>query len=162
MFDTTRLHAQAAAQWALADNPGGPSDAVPEAEGRALQIHETIPVLRIFDLEKARAFYVNFLGFRLDWIQRLEETGPAYLQLSRAGCRLHLSEHHGDGCPGATVGLRVTGLTAFHREIMATGYRYLHPAVEPMPWGVYQMEVIDPFSNRLRFYEPSTEAATVP
>lgn len=31
--------------------------------------------------------------------------------------------------------------------------RYLRPAIERMPWGANQMEVINPFGNRLRFNE---------
>jgi catechol 2,3-dioxygenase-like lactoylglutathione lyase family enzyme len=33
---------------------------------------QAIPILRIFDLEKARDFYVGFLGFRVDWEHRFE------------------------------------------------------------------------------------------
>ena len=29
--------------------------------------HQTIPILRIFDVEKAKEFYVGFLGFAVDW-----------------------------------------------------------------------------------------------
>lgn len=28
---------------------------------------KTKPILRIFDEEKAKEFYINFLGFRIDW-----------------------------------------------------------------------------------------------
>jgi len=28
---------------------------------------QTIPILRIFSLDKAREFYVGFLGFSVDW-----------------------------------------------------------------------------------------------
>ena len=28
---------------------------------------KTIPILRIFSVEKAKEFYVDFLGFTLDW-----------------------------------------------------------------------------------------------
>ena len=31
-----------------------------------------IPVLRIFDETKAREFYIDFLGFSLDWEHRFE------------------------------------------------------------------------------------------
>lgn len=32
------------------------------------------------------------------------------MQVYRGGCALHLSEHHGDGSPGAAVFLRLIGL----------------------------------------------------
>jgi len=117
---------------------------------RALQ---TIPILRIFSVEKAREFYVGYLGFTVDWEHRFDEVAPIYMQISRAGLTLHLSEHHGDCCPGSTVFVRVTGLDEFHQEITAKGYGYLCPGVEKTFYGSKCMEVIDPFGNRIRFDE---------
>jgi hypothetical protein len=82
------------------------------------------------------------------------------MQVSRAGCLLHLTEHHGDCTPGSTAFVRVTGLGAFHAEITAKGYGYLRPGIETAPWHARVMEVTDPFGNRLRFSEslPEDEA----
>jgi catechol 2,3-dioxygenase-like lactoylglutathione lyase family enzyme len=113
-----------------------------------------IPIFRIFDLEKAREFYVGFLGFTVDWEARFDETAPVYLQVSRDGLVLHLSEHHGDACPGSTVVVQTTGLEDYHREITSKGYRFMRPGIEIAPWNARVMEVIDPFGNRLRFNEP--------
>ena len=113
-----------------------------------------IPIFRIFDVEKARDFYVGFLGFRVDWEHRFDETAPLYMQVSRGGLVLHLSEHHGDACPGSTVTVQTTGLDEYHREITTKGYRFMRPGIELAPWNARAMEVIDPFGNRLRFNEP--------
>ena len=113
-----------------------------------------IPILRIFDLAKAKEFYIDFLGFRVDWEHRFEDDAPVYLQIARGDLVLHLSEHHGDGCPGAIVYVRTTQLEDFHREITAKGYRFMRPGIEHTPWRSKLMEVTDPFNNRLRFDEP--------
>ncbi|HSE03118.1 MAG TPA: glyoxalase superfamily protein, partial [Methylomirabilota bacterium] len=42
-----------------------------------------VPIFRVFDLDKARDFYVGFLGFQVDWEHRFEPTAPVYLQVSR-------------------------------------------------------------------------------
>jgi catechol 2,3-dioxygenase-like lactoylglutathione lyase family enzyme len=112
-----------------------------------------IPVLRIFDLDKAKEFYLDFLGFRIDWEHRFEDGAPIYLQVCRGDLVLHLSEHHGDCCPGGCVYVRTFHLEDFHREITAKGYRFMRPGIEPTPWGSKLMEVTDPFGNRLRFDE---------
>src|SRR5687768_18025800 len=62
---------------------------------------KTTPILRIFDEAKAREFYVDFLGFKVDWEHRFEAGLPLYMQVSRDQCILHLSEHHGDCSPGS-------------------------------------------------------------
>jgi catechol 2,3-dioxygenase-like lactoylglutathione lyase family enzyme len=112
-----------------------------------------IPILRIFDLAKAKEFYVDFLGFRIDWEHRFEDDAPVYLQIARGALVLHLSEHHGDCCPGAAVYVPTSGLDDFHREITAKGYRFMRPGIERTPWGSRLMAVTDPFNNRLRFDE---------
>ena len=114
---------------------------------------QTIPILRIFDVAKAREFYVGFLGFTVDWEHRFDDAAPLYMQVSRGALVLHLSEHHGDACPGSTVFVRLTGIEEYHREIMAKGYGYMRPGVDLAPWSAKLMEVIDPFGNRIRFNE---------
>lgn len=112
-----------------------------------------IPILRIFDVAKAKEFYLDFLGFGIDWEHRFEDGAPVYMQIARGDLVLHLSEHHGDGSPGATLYVHTTGLVDFHREITAKGYRFMCPGIERTPWGSRLMEVIDPFNNRFRFDE---------
>ena len=114
---------------------------------------QTVPILRIFDVDKAREFYVEFLGFTVDWEHRFDERAPLYMQVSRGGLVLHLSEHHGDACPGSTVVVRVAGLADYHREITAKGYGYMRPGIERAPWNANVMQVTDPFGNRIRFNE---------
>ena len=121
----------------------------------ALEIRQTIPLLRIFDVAKAREFYVGFLGFTIDWEHRFDAQAPLYCQISRAGCVIHLTEHHGDCCPGSAVFIRVTGLEDYHREITSKGYGYARPGLEVTPWNARQVTVTDPFGNRLRFDESS-------
>jgi catechol 2,3-dioxygenase-like lactoylglutathione lyase family enzyme len=118
-----------------------------------LSVQQTIPILRVFDLAKAREFYLGFLGFRVDWEHRLDPSAPVYLQVSRDNCVLHLTEHHGDCCPGSTVFLRVSGLDGFHQEISSKNYSYARPGIEVAPWNAKVTEVTDPFGNRLRFNE---------
>ena len=111
----------------------------------------TTPILRIFDEAKAREFYVNFLGFKIDWEHRFEPGLPLYMQVSRDGCVLHLSEHYGDASPGAAMRIDSTELDRFHAELAAKHYRYARPGIEQTPWGTKDMSVKDPFGNRLIF-----------
>ena len=118
-----------------------------------MEFTQTIPILRIFDVEKANEFYVRFLGFTVDWEHRFDDNSPVYMQVSRAGLTLHLSEHHGDACPGSTVFVWMTGIELFHREITEREYKYLRPGIETTFYNSMCVEVIDPFGNRIRFNE---------
>lgn len=117
---------------------------------------QTTPILRIFDQAKAREFYVDFLGFQIDWEHRFEPGLPLYLQVSRQGCVLHLSEHHGDCCPGAALRIETTELDAFHQELSRKSYGYARPSIAQTPWGSSDMSIADPFGNRLIFTGPQS------
>jgi predicted enzyme related to lactoylglutathione lyase len=117
-----------------------------------IHFEQTCPIFRIFDIEKAKEFYIGFLGFILDWEHRFEEDMPLYMQVSREGLILHLSEHHGDGSPGANIFVRMQGIDALHKEVTSRGYRFMRPGIETQSWGRV-MSVIDPFGNRIQFCE---------
>jgi hypothetical protein len=107
--------------------------AQPAAEEPGKDFGPVIPVLRIFDVAKAREFYTDFLGFTIDWEHTFDDHAPVYLQASRDGALLHLSEHHGDASPGATVRILVTDVMRLHRELHEREYRYARPGVETCP-----------------------------
>jgi len=123
----------------------------------ATQFLTTTPVLRMFDIRKAREFYLDFLGFKVDFEHRFEPALPLYMQVSLGSAILHLSEHHGDCSPGAKVLIETMGLRDYHADITAKGYGYMRPGLEVPPWGGLTMTVIDPFSNRLVFSERESE-----
>ncbi|MGC4014396.1 MAG: glyoxalase superfamily protein [Luteolibacter sp.] len=112
------------------------------------------PILRIFDEEKAREFYVGFLGFQVDWEHRFEENAPLYQQVSRDGCVLHLSGHFGDGCPGSAIRIETTGVAEFQASLLAQRYKHARPGLEKTDWGTLEVRLTDPFGNRLTFSEP--------
>jgi uncharacterized glyoxalase superfamily protein PhnB len=114
----------------------------------------TTPILRIFDEAKAREFYVDFLGFKVDWEHRFEDNLPLYMQISKDGCVIHLSEHHGDCSPGAQVRIETDELEDFQKQLLAKQYKYARPGIKDMPWGK-DMSVGDPFGNRLTFTSAS-------
>jgi len=119
----------------------------------AIVFQGVIPILRIFDIPKADEFYLGFLGFTVDWDHRFDSNAPLYRQISRDGLILHLSEHHGDGSPGARLRVMMQGVEAFHREISTKGYRYMRPGLEETPWRTRETAVTDPFGNQIRFCE---------
>jgi len=114
---------------------------------------KAIPILRSFDEAKAREFYLDYLGFTVDFEHRFAPDLPLYMGISRAGLTLHISEHHGDATPGAAVFIETTGLRDFHAELQQKDYRFLRPGIEDAPWNAWAMDLIDPFGNTLRFSE---------
>jgi uncharacterized glyoxalase superfamily protein PhnB len=112
---------------------------------------KTTPILRIFDEASARDFYIGFLGFKVDWEHRFEPGTPIYMQVSKDGCVLHLSEHHGDSIPGTGLRIQTDELEEYQKLLLAKAYKYARPGIQDMPWGSRDMKITDPFGNRLTF-----------
>lgn len=119
----------------------------------SVSLATAIPILRIYDVAKAREFYVDFLGFSWDWEHRFDPTAPVFAQVSRGPVLLFLSEHFGDGTPGSHLIIRMSGLDALHAELHAKDYRHARPGIQEQPWGWRDLAVTDPFGNRLTFSE---------
>jgi catechol 2,3-dioxygenase-like lactoylglutathione lyase family enzyme len=54
------------------------------------------PQLRMTDWNRSRQFYVEGLGFTVDWEHRFEPGLPVFAQLTRDGLSIFLTEHAGD------------------------------------------------------------------
>lgn len=74
-----------------------------EQAAQAARTGAPVPVLRVQDWSVAEAFYRDQLGFAVAWVHRFEADLPAYARVRRDATVLDLSEHHGDGTPGAVV-----------------------------------------------------------
>jgi uncharacterized glyoxalase superfamily protein PhnB len=142
----------------ISRSPGGARTVAPWGAANA-----TIPVLRIFSVDKALQFYVEFLGFSLDFGGPVEGEGtPFYGQITRCGTSVHLTEHQYDPSPGATILVWMSGLDALYaeldrrrREVPVWGPAVWTPEIEEAPWGARVLTVGDPFGNHLRFNEPT-------
>ena len=111
-----------------------------------------VPVLRSLDETRAREFYLDYLHFTVEWEHRFEYAPSIlYMRLRRDACVIDISEHHGDGTPGSTVWVPVGDVAALHAELHATGYDRMNPGIDADSPGGPTMDVIDPFSNNLRF-----------
>src|ERR1051325_11353604 len=113
-----------------------------------IEFGRTVPIFRIFSMDKAREFYLDFLRCKGDWGYRFGADAPVYMQISRDKLELHLSEHHGDGTPGSIAYVHMRGVEDLHRELNDKNYRHNHPGLQKQEWGLLEMAVVDPFSNR--------------
>src|SRR5678815_4795666 len=124
-----------------------------------MAFHAVVPILRSFDEGKAREFYIDWLGFKVDFEHRFEPGLPLYMQVSRGDCVLHISEHHGDATPGSAVRILVDELEAFHAELQARPYKNYRPGLTDQEWGTREMGVTDGAGNRLIFYRRLTQTS---
>ena len=116
-------------------------------------LQRTVPILRMFDVAKAREFYVEYLGFNIEFEHRFHDGAPLFMGISRDGLMLYLSEHHGDGSPGAHVVVQMTGVDDLHKELAAKGYRHMNPGIQTQEWDTRELCVVDPSGNQVIFSE---------
>ena len=130
-----------------------------EAPLRGFKIGSAIPVLRMFDEAKAKAFYLDYLGFEVDWEGRFSPTAPLYMQIRLGNALLHLDGHAKEDAPISQVVIEVLGLQQYCDYLIAKGAEYETPCpVDPRYRGRNtDMNIDDPFGNALIFCSESTE-----
>lgn len=119
-------------------------------ENSSIRFEQPTSILRMFDIDKAREFYVGYLGFEVKWEHRFDDNSPLYMEIARSGCVIHLSEHYGDATPVSALRIAVSDAAAYHRELQAKQYKYYNPGYDPAN---REFCLQDPFGNRLIFFE---------
>lgn len=115
-----------------------------------MKLSSPIPILRSFDEKKAKEFYIDFLEFSIDWEHRFDDSLPLYFQISKDQCVIHLSEHHGDSCPGSSLRIEIEDIDTYHKALNQKRYGNARPGITEQPWG-RDMSIADPFGNRIIF-----------
>ena len=99
------------------------------------------PILRVADVRASVDYYVNILGFKVDW------DAESIVSVSRDRCCIFLCE--GDqGNPGAWMWIGVPDAQALHDELVAKGARIRNPPTNF--WWALEMQVEDLDGNVLR------------
>ncbi|GGG01640.1 glyoxalase [Paenibacillus albidus] len=109
-----------------------------------------IPAFRITNYSVSKEFYVQGLGFKVDWEHQFEPDFPVFAQLTRDEMTLYLTEHTGDCQVGGLIHLFVPNVDEWYSEFMS------NPLIGPIEppdeqiEGLRMMNVTDPDGNQLR------------
>ena len=129
-----------------------------EKQIQNFQMKSSIPVLRMFDESAAKAFYVDYLGYNIDWEHRFNEdsSSPLYMQVSQGDSIIHLNGHATEETPAAEVRIPVAGLDEYCEYLRAKDDTHSKPSVvDPRYEGRNtDMNIYDPFENYLVFWSP--------
>jgi len=118
-----------------------------------------IPTLRSRRTKTSIDFYTQVLDFE-HVMGDLGEGDPAFHVLTRAGDRLFLSSHSGDGTFGQAVVILVDDVVATFRKFRSRGLETpgnpnapneVHEGPIDQSWGTREFYVDDPDGNTLRF-----------
>ena len=102
-----------------------------------------VPIFRVQNLDVSLDYYVERLGFRLDW------RSDPLASVCRDRASIMLSE--GDqGQPGTWVWIAAGNVDELYAELHARGARLRHPPTN-YPWGSRECQVTDPDGHVLRF-----------
>jgi catechol 2,3-dioxygenase-like lactoylglutathione lyase family enzyme len=116
---------------------------------------ELVPV-PVSDVDRAKAFYTEKIGFREDMDQRVDDK-VRFVQLTPPGSACSIAM--GDGItiqePGSLDGmiLVVTDIKATYDELSQRGVQVGEPAVQP--WGTIHADFQDPDGNRWTLQQPA-------
>ena len=113
---------------------------------------KAIPTFGIRDYKTAINFYIDFLGFKIDWEHRFSPTDPVYMQISMNGLILHLSENK-RFYTKAIAFVETKEIKEFHKKLQERKPTNKIQDIVLTNWKTMQLEIEDPFGNLLRFNE---------
>lgn len=116
----------------------------------AVELNSAIPVLRVGDYPRARAFYAETLGFRV-----VEEGGtpPRFGIFHNGAAEIFLDGWHGADPPreaGWRAYFHVGDVAALAETLAARGVTLMR-GPETMPYGLREIDIADPDGNCLCF-----------
>jgi catechol 2,3-dioxygenase-like lactoylglutathione lyase family enzyme len=118
-------------------------------KGADIVPQQVVPALRITSYERSKKFYVDGLGFQINWEHRFEPNFPVFMSVSRDCLEFFLTEHAGDCQPGGLIHLYVPDVDAWHAELVGRGVPIKAPPSETIK-GLRDMTVMDPDGNAIR------------
>ncbi len=104
-----------------------------------------VPILRVTSLLASLRYYVEVLGFRLDWG---DEDGSEMASVSRNGHAIMLCQGS-QGHAGTWIWIGVEDVDPLFVEYQSKGARVFQPPTN-RPWA-YEMQLLDPDGHVLRF-----------
>ncbi len=113
-------------------------------------MQKVIPSFRITDYTASKAFYVDQMGFKVDWEHRFEPDFPVFVQITKDDMTLYLTEHTGDCQTGGLIHLFVPNVDNWYDELkIKKDIHITSPPNEDIE-GLRMMTVTDPDGNQLR------------
>lgn len=126
------------------------------------KINTSIPVIRMLDETSMLSFYIDYLGFKMDWEHRSSDnpTSPLYAQIRHGDAALHLNGHAEADSPVCEVRFPVNDLAAYCEYLRSKDTSFEKPeVVDPRYEGRQtDMNIIDPSRNHLVFWSPSDDS----
>ncbi len=113
------------------------------------------PVFGIRSYAKAVDYYVDWLGFNLDWEWREAPGQPAIVSISREGINIGLNESE-DAATGAWLVVAVADVQALAEEWNGRRPGSVE-VVSGVPYEGYVIYLNDPFGNRIHIQQMLTE-----
>jgi catechol 2,3-dioxygenase-like lactoylglutathione lyase family enzyme len=113
-------------------------------------MQRVIPSFRITDYTRSKLFYVEGMGFCIDWEHRFEAHFPVFAQLTRDGMTLYLTEHAGDCQVGGLIHFYVPDVDSWYQELKEKEQVHIVEAPNESLEGLRMMTVVDPDGNQLR------------
>jgi predicted enzyme related to lactoylglutathione lyase len=114
----------------------------------------------VSNVDRAKAFYTEKVGFREDIDQRVNEK-IRFVQLTPAGsaCSIAMGEGITNQEPGSLDGLIlvVTDIKATHDQLSQRGVQVSEPVMQP--WGTIHADFADPDGNRWTLQQPRRPSA---
>jgi uncharacterized glyoxalase superfamily protein PhnB len=114
-------------------------------------IAQPVPELPVTDVERAREYYRDHLGFELGWAVPREDGPGSEIAAVKRGEVIIFFRHRAAPFEPAVHWVFASRISATYDELKSLGARITEP-LEKKPWGLSQFTVEDLDGNRFYFH----------
>lgn len=114
-----------------------------QQELKQVRFAHAVPILRVADFDRSVEYYIQRLGFTLDW------SSGRFGSVTRDQMSIMLSEGS-QGCSSTWLWTAVGDADRLYAELLQRGADIRHPPTN-FPWGSREVHVFDPDRHVLRF-----------
>ncbi len=117
------------------------------------KLHSVNPILPSQDVRKSIDFYVNQLGFALQFQDSTDD--PGYAGVRRDSVELHIQRHdpsEWERTERPSLRFVVEDVQGLFEEYREKGVFHAKTAIRETPWGTREFAFFDPHMNGLTFY----------
>ncbi|MEG0383568.1 glyoxalase superfamily protein [Solibacillus cecembensis] len=109
-----------------------------------------IPAFRITDYSRSKAFYIEGMGFKIDWEHRFEPHFPVFVQITKDDMTIYLTEHTGDCQIGGLIHFFVPNVDNWYNELKSNKNICITEPPNNSLEGLRMMNIVDPDGNQIR------------
>ncbi|MFD2034660.1 glyoxalase superfamily protein [Belliella marina] len=115
---------------------------------------KVIPVLKVSDFKLAKQFYIDHMGFEVEWEEHVVDKSYSYMVISFNHIIFHMTDCDKEKMSTGKIFIEYSEICEYIKFLSARKCTFEVIDLEMFPWKSIGIQIEDPFDHHLVFFEP--------